>query len=126
MLQRGLSKKWKKAHEQHMVQQKEKNKETKTTPMSSLIRQLCRVTEELWKTRNKNKHGTNPKERKEAERNKLNPKIQKILQRPIHAHDATIQKTTLWAKASNKTSIQAATEQKMARGSANCNRSKEK
>ena len=77
MLQGRLSKKWEKAHDQHMAQQKKKNKETKTTPMSSLIRQLWRVTEALWKTRNKNKHGTNPKEREKTERNKLNPQIKK-------------------------------------------------
>ena len=35
------------------------------------------MVEALWKTRNKNKHGTNPKERKDTEKDRLSPQIKK-------------------------------------------------
>ena len=68
MLQGRMNKKWKETHKRHTTQQKERNPDDKTTPISSLIRQLWRVAEVLWKTRNKNQHGTNPKEREDAEK----------------------------------------------------------
>ena len=77
MLQGRMSKKWEEAHESHTTQQKESNKDGKTTPISSLMRQLWRVAEVLWKTRNKNKHWANPKKREDAEKDRLSPQIKK-------------------------------------------------
>ena len=61
MLQGRMSKKWEEAHKRHTTQQKERSLDGKTTLIPSLIRQLWRVAEVLWKTRSKNKHETNPK-----------------------------------------------------------------
>ena len=62
---RRLSKKWSDAQSEHNHRLKQLNQETKTTPISRLIKQLWSVRLSLWKNRNEKKYGGTQEKREE-------------------------------------------------------------